>query len=166
MDSLLGNSTNTVSKPETFCLRLFCNLHQLKRFDITDCVVTMFRSIHEAMADACFTAASPADLGLLQHSLQQSGNYTDVQIQGFLQQGKVRRYLPDSKTIAASVTQVMLNFWHVVDTINQPPLLTSEVWAQFFRNLKKVQEGLLSGEVLSTVLTSCLFGLVCQHCAL
>ena len=105
-----------------------------------------------AMADACFTVASPADLGLLEHSLKQSGKYTAAQIQGFLQQGKVRRYLPDSETIAVSVTQVMLKFQHVVDTINQLPLLTPEVWDQFFRNLKKVQEGLLSGENLYLLL--------------
>ena len=44
----------------------------------------------------------------------------------------------------------MLDFKHVVDTVNQLPLLTTEVWDQFVRNLSKVQEGLLSGKIMSS----------------
>lgn len=102
------------------------------------------------MANACFTAASDSDLGLLLHSLQQSGKYTDAEIEAILQQGNVRRYLPNSEVIAASITKVMLDFKHVVDTVNQLPLLTTEVWDQFVRNLSKVQEGLLSGKIMSS----------------
>ncbi|DBA80024.1 TPA: hypothetical protein ACH3X2_007522 [Trebouxia sp. C0005] len=48
-----------------------------------------------------------------------------------LRQGKVRRYLPNSEVIAANVIKVMLDYKNVVDTVNQLPLLTSEVWDSF-----------------------------------
>ena len=93
------------------------------------------------MADACFTPASHAELEILEHSLKKSGDYTDAEVDAMLQHGKVKRYLPDKEVIAACVTQVMLTYTDVVDTVNQLPLLTTAVWDQFLRNLSKVQEG-------------------------
>lgn len=97
------------------------------------------------MSNACFEAAKDEELMLIKHSLEKEGKWTNAQIAGFLLQGKVRRYIPDPVTLASRVTSVMLDFKNVVDTKNQLPLLTAKVWEQFFRNLKSVQAGLLTG---------------------
>lgn len=119
----------------------------------------------KSMAVACFTPASQAELGMLEHSLKKSGDNTDAEIDAMLQHGKVKRYLPDREVIAAHVTQVMLDYTDVVDTVNQLPLLTTAVWDQFFRNLSKVQEGLLSGQIIAPVNTV-LYLCLCLMCCL
>ena len=68
------------------------------------------------------------------------------QVQELTRQGKVRRFIPDPETLAENVVGVMMDFQNVVDTVTQQPLLTLEVWEQFFRNLKKVTQGLLTGQ--------------------
>ena len=98
------------------------------------------------MASACFKPLSDAELLKLQAVLRKGGEYTDAQVQELTRQGKVRRYIPDAETLADSVVGVMMDFQNVVDTVTQQPLLTSEVWDQFFRNLEKVTQGLLTGQ--------------------
>ena len=107
------------------------------------CVAAAFA---KAMANACFVPLSQADLVKLQAALQKDSNYTVAQVQELTRQGKVRRFIPDPETLAENVVGVMMDFQNVVDTVTQQPLLTSEVWEQFFRNLKKVTQGLLTGQ--------------------
>ncbi len=98
------------------------------------------------IANSCYSDAKEEDLMLLKTALEKEGKWTAAEITGALLQGKVRRYIPDKVTLASKVTAVMLDYKDVVDTQNQLPLLSAQVWEQFFRNLAVVQQGLLSGQ--------------------
>lgn len=99
-----------------------------------------------AMAAAIFAEASMAELTLLRKALVEQNKYTEEEIQSFLSVGKVRRYIPNSVELADRLIAVMDKFRDLRDPRNQVPLLSSQTWHVFLVNLKKVQQGYLSGE--------------------
>ncbi|KAL0021660.1 hypothetical protein WJX77_007838 [Trebouxia sp. C0004] len=102
------------------------------------------RAFAKDIASSCYGDDKEEDLMLLKTALEKEGKWTAAEIIGALLQGKVRRYIPDKVTLASKVTAVMLDYKDVVNTQNQLPLFSTQVWEQFFRNLAVVQKGLLS----------------------
>lgn len=60
------------------------------------------------------------------------------------------RYLPDNEVIAASITQVMLDFKNVVGTVKQLQLLTSEGLGSVCQECEQSARGSLSGKIMSS----------------
>ena len=102
---------------------------------------------------------------LLKTALEKEGKWTAAEITGALLQGKVWRYIPDKVTLVSKVTAVMLDYKDVVDSQNQLPLLSAQVWEQFSGILQLSRKAYcqVSQIDLLFVITSLLGNHACQH---